>query len=109
MIDENGPHYYVVFHSPGPAWIDGTPYNEQPRFMDHANYISELHDQGRIVLSGPFMQTPGGMSGIMASGGMAVIRAANLAEATKLGIDDPTVRSGMLAVDIKTWWLPFHD
>ena len=93
MLDENGPSYFVAFHSPGPNWVQGTPYNEQPRFMDHANYISLCHDQGKIVLSGPFMQTPGGM---------AIFRAADLEEATRLGTDDPTVRSGMLIVEVKT-------
>jgi uncharacterized protein YciI len=109
MIDENGPHYFVAFHSPGPNWVAGTPYNEQPSFMEHANYISGCHDKGKIVLSGPFMDAPGGMAGKMASGGMAIFRAANLEEAIKLGTDDPTVRSGMLNVDVKIWWVPFHD
>jgi uncharacterized protein len=27
---------------------------------------------------------------------------------TKLGTDDPTVQSGMLNVEIKTFWVPFH-
>lgn len=30
MIDHNGPHYYVVFQTPGPSWVEGTAYNEQP-------------------------------------------------------------------------------
>jgi uncharacterized protein YciI len=109
MVDENGPHYFVVFHSPGPNWVDGTPYNEQPSFKEHVAYISDCHDKGKIVLSGPFMKTLGGLSGTLASGGMAIFRAANLEEATKLGMDDPTVRSGMLNVDVKIWWVPFHD
>jgi hypothetical protein len=58
MIDENGPHYFAVFHSPGPSWIKDLPYNEQPRFMDHVGYISGWHDKGKIVLSGPFMDAP---------------------------------------------------
>lgn len=109
MIDENGPHYFVAFHSPGPNWVDGSPYNEQPEFMDHVNYISACHDAGAIVLSGPFMQTPGGLAGKLASGGMAIFKAADLEEATRLGTNDPTVRSGMLKVDIKMLWVPFHD
>ena len=49
------------------------------------------------------------MAGTMAAGGMAVFKAANLEEATRLGIDDPTVQSGMLNADVKTWWVPFHS
>jgi uncharacterized protein YciI len=109
MIDDNGPHYFVVFHSPGPSWVDGTPYNEQPAFMEHVAYISGLHDQGKVVLSGPFMEEPGGLAGKLAEGGMAILRAADLGKATRLGTDDPTVRSGMLKVDIKIFWVPFHD
>ena len=30
MIDTEGPYYYVVFQSPGPNWVAGTPDNEQP-------------------------------------------------------------------------------
>jgi uncharacterized protein len=50
MVDENGPHYFVVSHSPGPKWVEGKQYNEQPEFMDHVNYISGCHDKGQIVL-----------------------------------------------------------
>ena len=109
MIDEDGPHYFVVFHNPGPKWVEGTSYNEQPGFQDHVAYISDCHDKGRIVLSGPFMKTVGGLSGKLASGGMAIFKAADLEEATRFGTDDPTVRSGMLDVEVKTWWVPFHD
>jgi uncharacterized protein len=55
------------------------------------------------------MEAPGGLAGKLASGGMAIFKAADLAEATKLGTDDPTVQSGMLKVDIKTLWVPLHD
>jgi uncharacterized protein YciI len=44
----------------------------------------------------------------LTSGGMAILKAADLKEATKLGTDDPTVQSGMLKVEIKTFWVPFH-
>jgi uncharacterized protein YciI len=54
------------------------------------------------------MESPGGLGGVLASGGMAIFKAANIEEATKLGNDDPTVQSGMLNVDVRTWWVPFH-
>lgn len=109
MVDENGPHYFVVFHSPGRNWVEGVTYNEQPGFTDHVDYISKCHDQGKIVLSGPFMEIPGGLAGKLADGGMAIFNASDLEEATKLGTDDPTVQSGLLNVEVKTWWVPFHD
>lgn len=109
MVDEKGPHYFVAFHSPGPKWVEGTVYNEQPEFLKHVEYISGLHEKGKIVLSGPFMDTPGGLAGKLANGGMAILKAIDLEEATKLGTEDPTVKSGMLQVKMKTFWVPFHD
>ena len=108
MIDQNGPHYYVVFQTPGRNWVEGTPYNEQPGFMDHVNYVSTLHDEGKVILSGPFMKEEGGLSGKLEDGGFTIFKAADLAEGTRLGTDDPGVRSGLLNVEIRTLWVPFH-
>jgi uncharacterized protein YciI len=71
MVDEQGPYYFVVFHSPGPKWAEGVPYNKQPEFMKHVEYISGLHDKKKIILSGPFMNSPGGLAGELADGGTA--------------------------------------
>src|SRR4051812_13794420 len=56
MPDQNGPTYFVVFQSPGPKWVAGVPYNEQPEFWDHVKYMEDCHAKGKIVLSGPFME-----------------------------------------------------
>jgi uncharacterized protein len=77
--------------------------------MDHAQYISRLHDEGKIVLSGPFMNKPGGLSIELAEGGMAILKADNLENAIRFGTEDPTVQSGMLNVEVNTFWVPFHD
>ena len=108
MIDENGPHYFVAFHTPGPNWAPGVKYNEQPEFMDHVNYMIELHQKGLIVLSGPFMEKAGGLNGVLADGGMSIFKAADFAEAIKIATDDTTVKSGLLNVDVKMMWVPFH-
>ena len=108
MVDVKGPHYFVAFHSPGPKWVAGTKYDQQPEFPKHVEYISGLHDQGKIVVSGPFMKRTGGLAGELADGGMAILKAADINEATALGTDDPTVKSGMLNVEMKTFWVPFH-
>ena len=44
----------------------------------------------------------------LTNGGMAILKAADLKEATNHGTDDPTVQSGMLKVEMKTFWVPFH-
>lgn len=108
MIDENGPHYFVAFQTPGPRWVEGVSYNEQPEFMSHVAYMTELQEKGLTVLSGPFMQKAGGLQGILADGGMTIFRAADLGEAIKVATDDPTVKSGMLNVEVKMMWVPFH-
>lgn len=108
MVDENGPHYFVAFQSPGPKWVQGVKYNEQPDFMQHVAYMTEMQENGLTVLSGPFMEKAGGLSGVLADGGMTIFKAQDLAHATQIATDDPTVRSGMLNVDVKMLWVPFH-
>jgi len=108
MIDENGPHYYVAFQTPGPNWVPGVRYNEQPEFMVHVGYMDQMQAKGQTVLSGPFMEKAGGLNGVLEDGGMTIFKAADLAEATKIATDDPSVKSGMLNVTVKTFWVPFH-
>jgi uncharacterized protein YciI len=109
MVDENGPHYFVAFQSPGPKWVHGVRYNEQPDFPKHVVYMTELADKGATILSGPFMEKAGGLNGILADGGMTIFKAADLEKATKIATDDPTVKSGMLDVTVKMFWAPFHN
>jgi uncharacterized protein len=109
MIDKNGPHYFVAFQTPGPNWVQGVKYNEQPEFMKHVGYMTELQEKGLTILSGPFMKKAGGLNGVLADGGMTIFKAANFDEAIKIGREDPTVRSGMLNVDVKMFWVPFHE
>jgi len=108
MVDENGPHYFVAFQTPGPQWVKGVKYNEQPDFMKHVAYMTEMQEKGLTVLSGPFMEQAGGLSGVLADEGMTIFKADNLAQAEKIAADDPTVQSGMLNVAVKMFWVPFH-
>ena len=109
MVDPNGPHYFVAFQSPGPNWAPGIKYNEQADFPIHVGYMTEMQDRGLTVLSGPFMEEAGGLDGVLSDGGMTIFKAADLEAATKIATDDPTVKSGMLNVDVKMFWVPFHD
>ncbi len=77
--------------------------------MDHANYVSSLHDKGLVVLSGPFIKEEGGLNGKLEDAGFPILKVDTLAEATKLGTEDPTVQSGLLNAEIKTLWVPFHS
>ncbi|MET0936009.1 MAG: YciI family protein [Luteibacter sp.] len=109
MVDENGPHYYVAFQTPGPNWVEGVKYNEQPEFLKHVGYMTTLQERGLTVLSGPFMEKAGGLAGVLADGGMTIFRASDLEEARRIATDDPTVKSGMLDVEVKMLWVPFHE
>ena len=109
MVDQNGPHYFVAFQTAGPKWVNGVPYNEQPEFMKHVEFISGLHDQGKVLLSGPFMKEPGGLAGKLDDDGMTIFRASDLEEAMEIATSDPTVQSGMLKVEVRTFWVPFHE
>lgn len=108
MVDENGPHYFVAFQTPGPNWVKGVKYNEQPEFAGHVGYMTEMQEKGMTVLSGPFMEKAGGLNGVLSDGGMTIFTATDLAEATKIAKNDPTVKSGMLDVEVKMFWVPFH-
>jgi uncharacterized protein YciI len=109
MIDENGPHYFVAFQSPGPNWTPGVQYNEQPGFFDHVGYMTALHEKGLTILSGPWMKKAGGLNGVLDDGGMTIFKAADFEEANKIATDDPTVKSGLLNVEVKMMWVPFHE
>ncbi len=91
------PIYYVLFHTPGPNWQVGTPYQKQPGVMDHVNYMATFMGDKTLVLGGPFLDN---------SGGMMVCKAANMEEAQKIGSEDPAVKAGLLNVEVKAWMVP---
>jgi hypothetical protein len=39
---------------------------------------------------------------------MTIFEAADYDAAVRIATDDPTVKSGMLKVEVKTLWVPFH-
>lgn len=105
MADMNGPTYFIVTQSPGPQWVEGVVYDEQPEFPVHVEYMEKVFATGHTVLSGPFMESAGGA---MLSGGMTILQDVTFEQATTIATDDPTVKSGMLTVDVTPWWIPFH-
>jgi len=38
----------------------------------------------------------------------SLFKAADFDEAVRIATDDPSVKSGMLNVTVKTFWVPFH-
>ncbi len=68
------------------------PLNEEI-VKGHVEHLKELKSQGKLVLCGPFTDFPGGM---------VVIEAKDLAEATEIANTDPFITSGCKSFEIRT-------
>ena len=88
------PTYFVLMHSPGPAWDHAKGFRDQLGIAQHVGYMSGFADKGRIVLGGPFLDD---------SGGMMIFDVPTLDAARAIAEADPTVKSGLLAVKVKPW------
>lgn len=108
MVGENGPRYFAAYHSPGPKWVEGTPYDRQPGFDGHVAYIADCRNKGWIVPDNPFREASDDVPGTLAFDAVTIFRAVDLEDAMRLGADDPTVRSGILNVRVAPWSIPFH-
>ena len=94
-MEKPGPKiYFVLFHTPGVNWIDSLPFREQPGVMDHVQYMATFLEQKKLVMGGPFLDN---------SGGMMIYNCETIEEAQKIANDDPTVKSGLLNVEVKQW------
>lgn len=92
--------YFVLFHSPGTKWIDGVGFREQPGVMEHVQYMADFQATGSMVIGGPFLDD---------SGGMMVLRAENQDEAEAIANADPSVKNGLLKVQVKPWMVVFES
>lgn len=68
------------------------PLNEEI-VKGHVEHLKDLKSQGKLVLCGPFTDFPGGM---------VVIEAKDLAEATEIANADPFIASGCKSFEIRT-------
>jgi uncharacterized protein YciI len=98
---------FVIEHSPGPAWADGVAYREQPGLSAHLEFMRSLHDRGRLVLGGPFLDGAAG-----SPVGMAVVRAETTEAAEALAAEDVSVAAGLLRYRVRPWMVAMgtaHD
>jgi uncharacterized protein YciI len=91
---------FTILWRPGPAWIAGRSVAEQ-KLNQHREYIASLAAQGLIVVAGPFLDTE--------SGGMAVLRAAEMSEAHQIFTDDPAIREGLFVGEVRPLFVVFAD
>jgi uncharacterized protein YciI len=85
--------YQVLFHSPGPKWVDSLSFQEQPGVMEHVNYMAGFLQSKKLVEGGPFLDN---------SGGMMVFKGTK-EEAEKIANADPAVKAGLLKVTVRPW------
>ncbi|WP_242615157.1 YciI family protein [Paenibacillus solani] len=71
------------------------PLNEEV-IMSHVEYLRGLESQGELILSGPFTDYPGGM---------VIVIAEDLNEATNIANSDPFIASGYKSYEIRTLML----
>ena len=89
---------FLFFYRPGPAWRAGVPMRQQD-LRAHAAYHAQLLREGRSFAGGGYV----GMDG-----GMAIVRAADQAEAEAMLAADPAIVNGVFAAEIRQWQPRFH-
>jgi len=62
----------------------------------HLNNIDTLHQAGKLVLAGPFGDDKGG--------GIFILKAKSLEEATEMCESDPAIRNKRLKYTVRPWW-----
>jgi uncharacterized protein YciI len=89
--------YYVEVVKRGPAWNSTSEADAQRLREGHVAHLTRLFREGKLVLAGPFTEPDGDVLGI------SVLSAASLAEAKALSEQDPAVKGGLFASDVREW------
>lgn len=84
---------YLLLYRPGPAWIPGRPFGEQP-LREHRRYLQDLAAQGVLTMAGPFSDD---------AGGAVAFEAEDLAAANALALADPAVVSRVFLFEVHPW------
>lgn len=65
-----------------------------PIVQQHARHLAELDAQGKLVMAGPFIDSPLGL---------LVMRGASKAEIVRILNDDPMITGGVRTFEVATW------
>ena len=87
---------YVVFHRPGPAWLSGKSFLDQPGVREHIAHYRKLLEAGKLELGGPHLDAGGG-------GMMIPVAGMTEEEAMRFAKEDPAVKGGLLLVEVRPW------
>jgi uncharacterized protein YciI len=91
--------WFVLQHRPGPSATPGVRITDQPAFQEHLAFLNRRAEDGTLVAAGPLDDID-----TAADEGMTVLTAPTLEDARRLAEqDDESVRSGLLAVTVRTW------
>ncbi len=92
--------YYAIFMTP-PEPMDDPIAAMGPTLKDHLRWLEDLEARGVLFASGPFRDEAGTWTG----DGMALVRAASLAEAQALAESEPFHQAGLRRNEVRGWQL----
>ena len=93
------PHVrFIIVHTPGPKWVSGLDFREQPGVEDHVKHYRAVHEAGQLQLGGPFLMPD--------SGGMMIpIESLTEDQVRQIAESDPAVKSGWLHAEVRPWYI----
>jgi hypothetical protein len=85
----------AIFQRHGSQWNPDKPVREQALWDEHARFVDELFEDGKVVLAGPFADD---------SGALVILSVESVDEARSIFQNDPWAQEDIqVAGDIKEW------
>lgn len=95
IIPDEFEQFFMVVLSAGPKRTDEITDEVTERQAAHMEHLTDMHNDGLLVLAGPFGDSGGG--------GMLVLRVETMEQAQALMDNDPHVKAGWLKAEIRPW------
>ena len=90
---------FAVTREAGPAWIDGKGAFEQAAVNDHAAFMNDLSDEGRILFAGPLAGSEAGRIRVL-----LIADAANESAIRRRLADDPwEITDRLMTTTVEPW------
>ena len=85
---------FLILLSPGVNWREGVILHNQPFMPEHAVYVQQKYNEGKIIFAGPFGDL---------SGGAILIDVVDEEEVKDIIENDPSVKNGVFCYELKRW------